>query len=198
MPIQFAKRFFEYLSERLSSFVIICLSFTCAILAVLLFYTVAPRINPIFEKDRAHTAVTNIIQTTNVDAALYVQINLESNTRKFISSAVKDKADQPLVDAFRDLAEKTRFTAGSNPMFVYSMISGNVACQDKTNMNPSVHSIIAKKMETFTDPKICTVPVLNSSYVLIGYISVVWKKAPSPEEELGTMIQAQTEVKQMH
>lgn len=198
MPIRFAKRFFEYLSERLSSFVIICLSFTCATLAVILFYIVAPRLNPIFQKDHAENAVVNIVETTNVDAALYVQINLDTNSRKFIASSVKDQADQIFIDAFKEIANKTRFTAGTNPMFVYSMISGNVVCQDKTNMNPSVKSVLSKKMDQFPDAKICSVPVLNSSYVLVGYISVLWKKAPSPEEELATIIQAQTEVKQMH
>lgn len=198
MPIRFAKRFFEYLSERLSSFVIICLSFTCAVLAVILFYTVAPRLNPLFQKDHAAAAVRNIVETTNADAALYVQINLETNSRKFVASSVKDKDDQVFIDSFREIADKTRFTAGTNPMFVYSMISGNVVCQDKTNMNPSVKAVLAKKMEQFPDPKICSVPVLNSSYVLVGYISVIWKKVPSSEEELQTIIQAQTEVKQMH
>lgn len=184
----------EYLSERLSSFVIILLSLTCAVLAVLLFYVTVPHLDPVGPTNKASTIVTNIIDGSSADVAVYVQIDLQTNSRKFIANAQKDAGDQQLVDMFKELAERTKFTVGTNPQFVYSLISGNVICQDRATISPFVLRIINTNADKYTNPKICTVPVLNGAHVLVGYVSVVWRSAPSAELELATIIQVQSEV----
>lgn len=190
-------RIAEYISERLTSIVITCLSLTTAILAVILFYTIAPRINPLFHQEKAEKVVTNIIQTSSADAALYIQINLDTNSRKYVAGAVRKSDDGPLMQNYRDMAEKTRFTVSGNPVFIYSLISGNVVCQNRATLNPLVAKILLEELKMSPTFKVCSVPVINNSQLLIGYITIVWRVAPPEEQELATIIQAQTEIKVM-
>ena len=183
----------DYLSAKTSSIVMILLSLTVAVLAVITFYTFAPKINPVIGRDKIETIVIDTLNNEpSVDVVLYVQINLENNSRKLISSAVRDVNDQPLVDIFQKFADNTKFISNGNVDFVKSLLVGSVHCQDKANLNPAVVSIIKAQLIDLPAFKTCSLPVQNKANVLVGYVAVIWKTSPGVEQELTTMLKIQT------
>ena len=188
-------KFLQYLSLRLSSVVIILLSLTVAVLSVIVFYSVVPKMNPVLGRDKIETAVIDTLNNApEVDVVLYVQVNLETNSRKFVTGALRDSGDKPLLDLFEKYANNTKFISAGNAEFVRNLIANNVACQNKATLNPAVVSIIKSQLAALENFSTCSIPVVNNSRALVGYVAIIWKNSPGSEKELLTLMKLQTEI----
>ena len=176
-------KFTASLLRALPSLPLFILVMSNAVLTAALIYITVPMFDVSFNRERLISKMEEISRLTDADVYNLWQVHIAVNDRHYVTSVVKNEADQKIVDEFGQSAGALPFSKVITPAGVTNLLSGLVSCE--TIENAIAPSAITQSLRSRINAKhVCFVPIKNSRNELTGYMAMIWKESRTDDDLL--------------